>query len=72
MRNILNERAYRVVIAFDDATVSFDIPRGATLADISENLDRIARWHRGLPLSIEVRLKAATDNSCADFVTLNK
>jgi hypothetical protein len=66
MSNISKERfiATNVLIAFEDGEVSFDTPRGATLADISEALDRIAKWHGGRPLSINVRLKAAKGSRC--------
>ncbi len=47
-----------VLIEFEDGPVSFRVSREATLADISENLDKIARWHRGEPISINVRFKA--------------
>jgi hypothetical protein len=60
MRHISKERfiATNVQIEFEDGPVSFNISRGATLADISENLDKIGKWHRGQPLSIDVRFKA--------------
>jgi len=45
MRNISKERfvATNVRMAFEDGSVSFCIPEGATLADISENLDKVGR-----------------------------
>ena len=60
MRRISKESfiATNVQIAFEDGPVSFEVSRGATLADISENLDKIGKWHRGRPLSIDVRFKA--------------
>ncbi len=60
MRNIAKERfiATNVLMAFEDGSESFCIPRGATLADISENLDEIGKWHKGKLLSIDVRFKA--------------
>ncbi len=59
MRNISKERfvATNVRMAFEDGSVSFCIPEGATLADISENLDKVGRWHDKL-VSIDVRFKA--------------
>ncbi len=59
MRNISEERfvATNVRMAFEDGSVSFCIPEGATLADISENLDNVGRWHDKL-VSIDVRFKA--------------
>jgi hypothetical protein len=64
MRNISKQRliATNVLIRFEDGSESFPVRRGATLADISENLDRIGGWHEGQPISIEVRFKAPEDN----------
>jgi hypothetical protein len=49
MRNISTERfiATNVMIRFEDGSESFCVQRGSTLADISENLDRIAQRHDG-------------------------
>jgi hypothetical protein len=59
MRNISSERfiATSVMVAFEDGCVSFRIPRGATLADVSENLDKIGKQRKGQPLSIAVRFR---------------
>ena len=59
MRNFSKERfvATNVRMAFEDGSVSFCIPEGATLADISENLDKVGRWHDKL-VSIDERFKA--------------
>jgi hypothetical protein len=64
MRNISKEHfiATNVLIEFEDGPVSVRIPHGATLADISENLDQIGKWHRGHPLSIDVCFKAPEDD----------
>ncbi len=61
MRNISKERfiANTVLIEFPDGPVFFRVPRGATLAEISENLDSIGRWHRGQPISVDVNFKAS-------------
>ena len=63
MRNTSKERliATSVLIAFEDGSVSFRIPRGATLADVSENLDKIGKEHKGQPLSIDVRFRTPKD-----------
>jgi hypothetical protein len=60
MRNISKERfvATNVRMAFEDGSVSFCIPEGATLADISESLDKVGKWHTGKLVSIDVRFKA--------------
>ena len=52
-----------VLIAFEDGSVAFRVPRGATVADITENLDRIGIWHQGPPISIYVRFKSSEDKS---------
>ncbi len=46
-----------VLVRFEDGTVSLSVPLGATLADITESLDSIGKWHKGQPLSIDVRFK---------------
>jgi hypothetical protein len=63
MRNIPKERfiATTVVIEFEDGPVSFGIQRGTTLAEISEDLDKAGKWHKGHPLSINVHFKAQID-----------
>jgi hypothetical protein len=63
MRNISKGRfvATNVLMKFEDGSVSFCIPEGATLADISENLDKVGKWHSKL-LSIDVRFKAPNDS----------
>ena len=59
MRNTSKERfiATSVLIAFDDGSVSLRIAPGATLADVSENLDKIGKEYKGQPLSIDVRFR---------------
>ncbi len=63
MRNTSKERfiATSVLIAFDDGSVSLRIAPGATLADLSENLDKVGKEHNGQPLSIEVRFRTPND-----------
>ncbi|MGO9172066.1 MAG: hypothetical protein ACLP7P_08890 [Rhodomicrobium sp.] len=64
MHHISKERlvATDVLIEFEDGPVSFAIPRGATLADISENLNELGKWHKGQPLSIDVRFRAPQES----------
>lgn len=66
MRTISNERfvATKVQIEFEDGPMSFGIPRGATLGDVSEKLQNICKWHRGGARSIDVRF-GATNNGGA-------
>lgn len=63
MRNISKESfvATNVVMAFEDGSVSFCIPQGATLADISDNLDKVGKWH-GKLLSLDVRFNAPDES----------
>ena len=63
MRNTSKNRliATNVLLKFEDCSVSFTIPLGATFADISENSEKIAMWHGGRPLSIDVRFQAQRD-----------
>ena len=51
---------------FEDGSVSFCIPEGATLADISENFDKVGKWHSKL-LSIDVRFKAPDESGFGRF-----
>ena len=66
MRNTSKERfiATSVLIAFENGFVYFRIPHGATLADVSENLDIIGKEHKGQPLSIDVRFRTPKDSGC--------
>ncbi len=48
--------ATNVVIEFEDGPVFFAISSGATLAQVSENLDMISKYHGGQPLAIDVVL----------------
>ena len=63
MRNTSKERfiATSVLIAFEDGFVSLRIARGATLADLSENLDKVGKEHKGQLLSVEVRFRTPKD-----------
>ena len=65
MRNTSRDRfiATSVIVAFEDGSMYFRIPRGATLADVSENLDTIGKEHKGQPLSIEVRFRTPKGSS---------
>ena len=49
MGSSLNEHlvATKVLVKFEDGPVSFRIPRGATLANLSEKFSQIRRWHKG-------------------------
>lgn len=61
LRNISSERfvAAKVLLKFEDGPVSFRILRGATLADVSEKVHNICKWHRGGAFSIDVQFTAA-------------
>jgi len=63
MSSSLSERlvATKVLVKFEDGPVSFRIPRGATLADVSEKFSQIGRWHKGPARSIDVRFGTAFD-----------
>ena len=66
MRNTPKERfiATSVLVAFEDGSVSLRIAPGATLADVSQNLDKIGTEHKGQPLSIDVRFRTPKDPGC--------
>ena len=48
-----------VLIRFEDGSELVTVPRGATLADISETLNRLSLWHCGKALSIDVHFQAS-------------
>jgi hypothetical protein len=50
--------ATNVRIEFEDGPLFFIVPRGATLAQVSENLGNISTCHGGQPLTVEVLFKA--------------
>ncbi len=54
--------ATNVLMEFEDGSVSFCIPQGSTLTDISENLDKVAKWHAGKLLSVDVRFKQPVES----------
>jgi hypothetical protein len=51
------------MIEFEDDAVFFPIPRRATLAQVSENLDKIGRSRGCQPLAIEVLFKARNERA---------
>ena len=50
------QKPNRVTAVFQDSRLSFDLARGATLAQLAERLGRLGEVHGGLPLSIELRV----------------
>jgi hypothetical protein len=50
------QRPHRVTALFQDAQLSFDIARKATLAQLVEQLSVLGEAHGGLPLSVDVRI----------------
>jgi hypothetical protein len=46
----------RVTAVFQNSRLSFDLARGATLAQLAERLGRLGEAHGGLPLSVELRV----------------
>jgi hypothetical protein len=51
-----DQRAHRVTALFQDAELSFDFARDATLAKLAEELCIFGERHGGLPLAVNVRL----------------
>jgi hypothetical protein len=50
------QRPHRVAAMFQNARLSFDIERRATLAQLVEQLSVLGEAHGGLPLSVDVRI----------------
>ena len=50
------QKPNRVTAVFQDLRLSFDLARGATLAQLAERLGRLGEAHGGLPSSVELRV----------------
>lgn len=50
------QKPNRVTAVFQDSRLSFDLARGATLAQLAERLGRLGEARGGLPLSVDVRV----------------
>ena len=50
------QRPHRVTAVFQHTQLSFDISRGASLAQLVEQLSVLGEAHGGLPLSVDVRI----------------
>ena len=46
----------RVTAIFQHASLSFEMARGATFAQLAEQLSMLSEIHGGLPLSVDVRV----------------
>ena len=46
----------RVTAIFQDTRLTFDLARGATLAQLAERLSSLGEAHGGLPLSVDIRV----------------
>ena len=49
---------HRVIAEFEDSSLSFPLPRGATFEDLADRLASLGQSHRGAPISVEVRTDA--------------
>jgi hypothetical protein len=45
----------RVMAVFEDAALSFTLPREATLSDLAEELNELGERYGGTPLYVDVR-----------------
>ena len=59
MRNLSNDRliATNVLIRFADGSELVTMPHSATLAYISETLNRLSLWHCGKALSVDIHFQ---------------
>ena len=64
MRNFSSDRFIPtdVLIRFEDGSELVTVPRGATLAYISETLSRLSLWHCGKARSIDVHFQASDES----------
>lgn len=56
MMNKLAHKPSQVTAIFQHARLSFELARGATLAQLAERLGRLGDAHGGPPLSVDVRV----------------
>ena len=54
------QRPHRVTAVFQDIQLSFDVLRGASLAQLVEQLSVLGEAHGGLPMSVDVRIAVAS------------
>jgi hypothetical protein len=59
MRNLSSDRFIPtdVLIRFEDGSELVTVPHGATLAYISETLNRVSLWHCGKALSVDIHFQ---------------
>ena len=55
MMRCRTERLNRVTAVYRDAELSFDMARGATLAQLAERVCMLGEGHDGLPVTVNVR-----------------
>jgi hypothetical protein len=60
MDSEIPQRTHRVTAVFQDSQLSFDISRRASLAQLVKQLSVLGEAHRGLPLSVDVRIAVAS------------
>jgi hypothetical protein len=56
MSDSAQQQSSRVMAIFEDAALAFNLRRGATLADLAEELGALGEIYGGLPLYVDVRL----------------
>jgi hypothetical protein len=49
----------QVMALFADSALSFGLPKGATLADLADRLDRLGERHIGMPTAIYLQFRMA-------------
>lgn len=52
------QQSSRVMAVFEDAALAFNLRRGATLAELAEELGALGKIYGGLPLYVDIRLPA--------------
>jgi len=56
MSDSAQQQPSRVTAIFEDAALAFNLRRGATLADLAEELGALGEIYGGMPLYVDVRL----------------
>jgi hypothetical protein len=58
MSSTLRQQPSRVTAIFEEAALAFNLPQGATLEDLAEELGALGERYGGPPLYVDVMLPA--------------
>ncbi len=58
MQDVAKPQSSRVTAIFEEAALAFNLPGGATLEELAEELGALGEIYGGLPLYVDIRLPA--------------